>query len=243
MKALARGKFVARFAETDAQKRLVFALRKRVFRAGQTEDEDAFDAHSSHAMISDAITGELVCSFRLLPLRSGAEISRSYSAQFYDLSGLSRFDAPMIEVGRFCTSPDVSDANLLRVAWGFLASHVDAHGCGMLFGCSSFQGADPAAHLEPLALLKERYMGPQRWRPAVKAPEVFRFAQDIETEFDRCRATEAMPALLKTYLRMGGWVSDHAVIDRDLGTIHVFTGLEIAAIPAARKRVLRAIAG
>jgi putative hemolysin len=48
-----------------------------------------------------------------------------------------------------------------------------------------------------------------------------------------------MPPLLRTYLMMGGWVSDHAVIDRDLGTLHVFTGLEIAAVPAGRARLLR----
>ena len=41
---------------------------------------------------------------------------------------------------------------------------------------------------------------------------------------------------------MGGWVSDHAVIDARLNTLHVFTGLEIAAIPPARARALRAIA-
>jgi hypothetical protein len=41
---------------------------------------------------------------------------------------------------------------------------------------------------------------------------------------------------------MGRWVSDHAVIDHDLGTLHVFTGVEIAAIPPARARALRAIA-
>ena len=49
--------------------------------------------------------------------------------------------------------------------------------------------------------------------------------------------------LLRTYLVMGGWVSDHAVVDRDLNTLHVFTGLEIRAIPPARARLLRATAG
>jgi putative hemolysin len=50
-----------------------------------------------------------------------------------------------------------------------------------------------------------------------------------------------MPPLLRTYLMMGGWVSDHAVVDRQMNTLHVFTGLEIGAIPAARKRLLRAL--
>ena len=34
---------------------------------------------------------------------------------------------------------------------------------------------------------------------------------------------KTLPSLLKFYLRLGGKVSDHAVIDRDLNTIHVFT--------------------
>ena len=50
-----------------------------------------------------------------------------------------------------------------------------------------------------------------------------------------------IPPLLRTYLAMGGWVSDHAVVDRAMNTLHVFTGLEIAAIPEARKKLLRAI--
>ena len=52
-----------------------------------------------------------------------------------------------------------------------------------------------------------------------------------------------MPPLLRTYLGMGGWVSDHAVIDRAMNTLHVFTGVEVAAIPPARAKALRAIAG
>ena len=52
-----------------------------------------------------------------------------------------------------------------------------------------------------------------------------------------------MPPLLRSYLVMGGWVSDHAVVDNDLNTLHVFTGLEISAIPPGRARLLRAAAG
>ena len=60
---------------------------------------------------------------------------------------------------------------------------------------------------------------------------------------DLGRAMRAMPPLLRSYLAMGGWVSDHAVVDRDLGTMHVFTGVEIAKVPPSRARLLRAVAG
>jgi len=77
----------------------------------------------------------------------------------------------------------------------------------------------------------------------VKAPKVFRFAQRLRRKPDIKRAMLAMPPLLRTYLMMGGWVSDHAVVDHDLNTLHVFTGVEIAAVPPNRARLLRAVSG
>ena len=87
-------------------------------------------------------------------------------------------------------------------------------------------------------------MAPRRWLPRVKAPSVFRFAQSLRLRKpDAKLAMLRMPPLLRTYLLMGGWVSDHAVVDSQMNTLHVFTGLEIAAIPPTRKRLLRSTAG
>jgi putative hemolysin len=60
---------------------------------------------------------------------------------------------------------------------------------------------------------------------------------------DRRAALVALPPLLRTYLAMGGWVSDHAVVDRQLNTLHVFTCVEVDKVPAARAASLRAVAG
>ncbi len=105
-------------------------------------------------------------------------------------------------------------------------------------------GAETEAHLDALTMLAARHLAPKRWLPRVKAPNVFRFAQRLRRRTpDAKRAMLGMPPLLRTYLMMGGWVSDHAVVDRDLNTLHVFTGLEIRAIPPARARLLRGVAG
>ena len=77
----------------------------------------------------------------------------------------------------------------------------------------------------------------------MKAPDVFRFAPGLRRKPDMKKARKAMPPLLRTYLLMGGWVSDHAVRDRDLGTLHVFTGLEVGRVPAHRRRALIGMAG
>jgi putative hemolysin len=126
-----------------------------------------------------------------------------------------------------------------------MARSVDADGVEMLFGCSSFAGTETARYLDAFAVLRDRHLAPARWLPQAKARDVFRFARGRAAPRapDARRAMTRMPPLLRTYLAMGGWVSDHAVVDRDLGTLHVFTGLEIAAIPPARVRALRAVAG
>jgi putative hemolysin len=150
----------------------------------------------------------------------------------------------MVEMGRFCTHPDFgADPDLLRVAWGAMTAFVDARGVELLFGCSSFSGTDTADYLDSFAMLKERHLAPKRWLPSVKAPNVFRFAARLRHKPDLKQAMRAMPPLLRTYLMMGGWVSDHAVVDEKMNTLHVFTGVEIRAIPAARKRLLRAVVG
>jgi putative hemolysin len=77
----------------------------------------------------------------------------------------------------------------------------------------------------------------------VKAPNVFKYAARLRRKPDAKKAMLRMPPLLRTYLMMGGWVSDHAVVDKHMNTLHVFTGLEIGAIPPARKRLLRAVSG
>jgi putative hemolysin len=222
-----------------AEAQAAMALRAWRFRgAEETRDADAFDGNASHMLVEDAGTGRLVCCYRMTGFRDGSEIGRSYAASFYDLDGLARFEGPMLEIGRFCVDAGVRDPDVLRVAWAALREHVDREGIEMLFGCSSFAGTDAAPYREAFALLRARHLAPERWSPGVKASGVVRFGAGSRLP-DLRAALLRMPPLLRTYLGMGGWVSDHAVIDRDLGTMHVFTGVETRKVPASRARSLR----
>ncbi len=248
MLSLLKGRYRAREAAGPADLAAARALRWRCFRATpaapEGQDADAFDAACTHVLVEDIRSGALACTFRLMPLTGGGEIARSYSAQFYDLGALAAYRGRMVEMGRFCVAPEACDADVLRVAWGAMTSCVDREGVEMLFGCSSFPGTDAQAYLDAFAMLKDRHLAPRRWLPRVKAPDVFRFARRLRgVHPDARRATLGLPPLLRTYLMMGGWVSDHAVIDRDLNTLHVFTGVEIARVPESRARLLRAVAG
>lgn len=248
--SLQKGRYAARFARNAQDIERAQRLRHLCFHAGQSGhapdtndlDADAFDALCRHVLVEDMESGTLVCCYRLLPLSGGAEIGRSYSAQFYELSRLQGFGGPMVEMGRFCIHPQWHDPDILRIAWGAMTRFVDSEQVEMMFGCASFRGTETESYLDTFALLKERHIAPRRWLPRVKAARIFPFGRRLRRKPDAKRALLRMPPLLRSYLAMGGWVSDHAVVDNELDTLHVFTGLEIAAIPPARQRLLRSTA-
>lgn len=239
---LSRGRYAARLASQGEDVTAAQSLRTLCFGTSQL-DQDDFDPNCAHVLVEDIRTGGLVCCFRMLVLEAGEDVGRSYSAQFYDLSALYEFEGRMVEMGRFCIHPSCNDADILRVAWGAMTAFVDQNNIQMLFGCSSFAGTETQDYLDAFAMLKHRHLAPKRWLPRVKAPNVFKFAARLRRKPDAKKAMVRMPPLLRTYLLMGGWVSDHAVVDTHMNTLHVFTGLEIGAIPASRKRLLRAVAG
>jgi len=232
---------VEEVAEAQALRNRCFPLPLGASPREDGRETDAFDKRCLHGLVRETATGRLVACFRLLLLKGGAEISESYSAQFYDLARLRSFAGPIAELGRFCIDPDVKDADVLRLAWAALTRIVDEERVGLLFGCTSFHGTSVTAYGNAFGLLAGKSLAPDCWRPLRRAPEVVDLARH-GGEFDPKLALSQLPPLLRSYVAMGGWVSDHAVIDRSLGTLHVFTGLEIARIPPARKRLLRALA-
>lgn len=245
MTGFAKGRYLARHADGPEDIAAAQRLRHLAFHGPSIpgHDQDPFDDICTHILVEEADSGRLVCCFRFLPLAGGGDIGRSYSAQFYELSALAAFEGPMVEMGRFCVHPEARDPDIVRVAWAAMTRYVDDNGVEMLFGCSSFKGTDAENYHDSFAMLAARHLAPRRWWPRVKAPSVVNFARKLRRrQPDAKQAMLRMPPLLRTYLLMGGWVSDHAVVDRQMNTLHVFTGLEIAAIPPARKRLLRAVA-
>lgn len=241
MKAVSKGIYTIRLAENDADVLSAQSLRGECFRASDGGlDRDDFDSVCTHLLIEETASRRLVACYRVLAFTNGSTVGDSYSAQFYDLDRLRHYPDAMLEIGRFCMARDVHDPDVLRLAWGALANLTDSLGTQMLFGCSSFRGTDWTHYRDSFAVLARSHLAPDIWRPDVRAPQVFGYAAELAgVDADGALAMTRMPPLLRSYLGLGGWVSDHAVIDSDMGTLHVFTGLEIAAIPPARARILR----
>ena len=234
--AFRRGAYGVRLARTDADRAACQALRHARFLGRPGLDVDTHDAQCLHLMVADA--GGLVATARVLQMESGAALGQSYAGARYDLARLGAFPAPVLELGRLCVDPRAQGPDVMRLIWAALAQMVDAVQAGLLIGCTSFPGTDPAPWRGAFGYLARRHLAPARWAPGVGSPEVVALA-----EVGRPAALPAMPALLRSYLALGGWVSDHAVVDRQMGTLHVLTALEIAAIPPRRAAALRGLTG
>lgn len=222
----------SRFAQSEADVLLCQALRYQSFRGAVGFDLDKFDEFSQHVMIE--MGDDLLGTMRLRILSASADLNATYTGSFY---GIDPIGSPSLEIGRFCVAPTAPVAEVLRTAWTVLTRLVDAEGVKFIFGCASFEGTDPARYADVFALLLSRYQG--EMPITAKASETKRFADVQAPQLNAVAALKQIPALLRSYLALGGFVGDHVVIDRDLGTLHVFTGVEIARIPPARARALR----
>jgi putative hemolysin len=238
MRAIQRGHLRARLAVGPGDVERAQALRHLCFRGVPGLDADDLDARCRHVLIESMATGQILACFRVLGLNDAAALAQSYCARFYDLSCLETTLLPAVEMGRFCIAPGLADPDVLRLAWAAMTRLVDDGGYRLMIGCSSFQGADVVRHGPSLAALLPHALGAG---PRVQAVETVRLA-DLPPPEDARAALAGLPPILRSYLGMGGWISDHAVIDRDLDTLHVFTAVEVAKVPPARARALRALA-
>lgn len=235
MDRIRQGDWQAWVAEEAQDIAAALSLRAVAFRGGAA-DGDAFDAGAAQVLIGKG--DQVVATFRLTRHASDAAAQAGYAAQVYDLAALVALGWPLAELGRFCTLPGLREPDAIRLAWAAVARLTGGWGTRFLFGCTSFPGTDPGAWSAPLGLLAERALAPPDWAPGRKAAEVFAL-RGLPAPADGAAALARLPGLLRSYLALGGRVSDHAVVDRDLRTFHLFTGLDLSLVPPARAARLR----
>ena len=213
------------FGQSDANRLKAQKFRQKVFRDSENGlDEDKFDAISEHCLIFDKDSNDrLVLVFRSRTFSKMEDILCSYSAQHYDLTHLATLPFKPMEIGRLCIDQKASDPFLLLSAFKYLESLVLRRRIDFLFGCTSFAGADNPRHLESLNSLQPNQLADPKFPIKKKSPSILDIKKGIIGTHESKTGKNCLPPLLKFYLRLGGKVSDHAVIDRDLDTLHVFT--------------------
>lgn len=228
--------FEVRLAQTTAEVEAAQALRFAVFYGemhatpspevkARGLDCDAFDPICDHLIVVDLESDRpqpfVVGTYRLLRRSVAAEHGGFLSAQEYDLSALLDNPGESVEVGRACVHADYRTRGVLQLLWRGLAAYVIHHGIDLMFGTASFPGTDPREMQEALAYLHHYHRAPSDLRPRALEHHYVEMGSVPRSGVDVQAAVAELPPLIKGYLRLGGFVGDGAVVDRQFNTTDV----------------------
>jgi L-ornithine Nalpha-acyltransferase len=240
--------FSIRLATTDAERRAAQALRYDVFvrelgGGGDLVDHesglerDHFDRYFDHLLVIHNPTRQVVGVYRLLRDDQAVMAGQFYSEGEYDLDCLKSSGRKLLELGRSCLHRDFRGGSAMYHLWGGLARYVEDYKIDILFGVASFHGTDVTRLAKPLSVLHQAHLAPPELR--VRAlPGHFQPMNLIPPEqLDRRRAMVEMPALIKAYLRLGGYVGEGAYMDHAFNTTDVCLVLDTARMNARQRRL------
>ncbi len=194
---------------------------------------DIHDPRCDHLLLFDrtAPGTPAVGVYRLMRQDMLGPGERFYSASEYDLSVLTGSGRRLLELGRSCVHPDYRGGQALTQLWQGLLAYVERHRIEVMFGVASFHGTDPEPLAPALSLLHHRHLAPPDLRVSALAGNYQRMDLVAEPDIDRPAAMRQVPALIKAYLRLGGFVGNGAWIDRAFNTIDVCIVVDIARVP------------
>lgn len=224
---------MAGFAETAEDMEDIFRLRYEVFNSAfsgnlagmQNRDEpdldnDHYDAHCKHLLVRDARTGEAIATTRLLTDEAAGMVGHFYSQSEFFLPGLTSLSGKVLELGRTCIKENYRDGAAIFTLWQTLARYLADNRFRFLIGCASISMDDGGIQTEAIMKdIRQKYLDtsqinakPKTPVPSIQLPE---------------NVVARVPALLKTYLRLGARVCGEPCWDKEFGCADVFILLDM----------------
>ena len=221
------------FEEMSAQPDIAARLMRR--------DADIFDSVCDHLLVRDFAprTGLIakkrtVGTYRLLRQEVAEKNFGFYTQSEFDIAPLIARHRHLnfLELGRSCVLAPWRDRRTVELLWHGIWAYVLAHRIDVMIGCASLDGTDPDRLALPLSFLHHFARAPEEWRASALPHRAVDMNRMPKEAIDAKRALRELPPLIKGYLRLGAFIGDGAVIDRQFGTTDVLMILPVAAINA-----------
>ena len=245
------GALEVRIAETEAEIEAAQRLRYRVFyeemaaaptpqMRTERRDFDKYDAFCDHLLVVDRNMRDdkgqpvVVGTYRLLRGEVAALHGGFYTSSEFDLSPMLKTSTPatrLLELGRSCVlKSHRAKASTMQLLWRGNQLYIERYGIEIMFGCASFAGTDPDEHAMPLSYLHHFHSAPEEFRIRAR-PELYVDMNRMPKEsIDLKDALRALPPLIKGYIRIGAFIGDGAVIDKQFGTTDVLIYFPVSRI-------------
>lgn len=236
---ISAGRYTARFAQTAEELTQAQALRYQVlFRESggmpsaemqaQQREQDQWDAQGLHVIVLEKLTDkngqsheQVVGTVRLVPKNALQPAQPLYTETSFDLSQVfAQYDKPL-EISRFCIHPDGRQGGILMLIWKFALQYIYTRGYDLLVGCASFKGTDITQHQEILSYLYDHHLAPHDAQPKAICDNAVPLQRIHKSPSEWQHAKQAIPTLMRGYLKVGAKISDCAIIDPVFNTVFV----------------------
>jgi putative hemolysin len=196
-------------------------------------DIDLFDDYCEHLLVRDALTEQVIGTYRVLTPAQAKRAGGTYSDTEFDLTRLRDMRQRMVELGRSCVHVDHRHGGVIMALWGALFEFMDRNGLDTMIGCASIPmlhnglvTGDVAASI--WHQLRQTHLAEiqHHVRPRLPLPV---------DELDHGLAIEP-PALIKGYLRLGAKVLGAPAWDPDFNTADLPMMMRTSDLPARYRK-------
>ena len=241
--------FHVKLVETREELEAAQRLRYRVFVTelggdgplvdhDQGLEADRFDPFYDHLILTcDDRPDEVIGVYRLLRDDQAKQAGQYYSEGEYDLSALKSSGRRLLELGRSCVDEAYRGGAAMYHLWNGLARYVADHKVEILFGVASFHGTNIDRLAQPLSLLHYRHLAPEVLRVRAREESFQRMDLIAAEDLDRRAAMLQVPALIKAYLRLGGFVGEGAFVDHRFNTTDVCLVMDTERLNRTQKSI------
>ena len=230
-----QGHLTLRLAENEADVYAAQRLRYRIFceeMGGvanlavqqQKRDFDQFDDVCYHLLVIDNTRvgdARVVGTYRLLTRTNMQRLGSFYTETEYDISALRAQPGEIMELGRSCVEQQYRTRPVIQMLWQGIGAFIAAQNIKLMFGCASFHGVNAREHHHALSYLYHYHLAPAEIRPKALPAHYVNMNFMPKEEVVPRAALNALPPLIKGYLRLNGMVGDGAVLDYAYNTCDV----------------------
>ncbi|HEX7109511.1 MAG TPA: GNAT family N-acyltransferase [Aestuariivirga sp.] len=206
-------------------------------------DADRFDAFCDHLIVVRKMPrngqgqynvdgGEMVGTYRLLRQSVAEQNGGFYTQCEYNIAPLlaAKPELKFLELGRSCVLKQYRTKPIVELLWQGIWNYVRQHGLDVMLGCASLEGTDQKAYASTLNFLARNCAAPSEWTVRAVPERYIEMKSDAENVIDAKAALKALPPLIKGYLRLGCYIGEGAVIDRQFNTTDVLIILPVSQI-------------
>jgi putative hemolysin len=200
-------------------------------------DVDLFDDFCEHLLVRNAITREVIGTYRVLTPAQARRVGSTYTDTEFDLTRLRHIRDRMVELGRSCVHPDHRQGGVIMALWGALVAFMHRNELDTMIGCASI----PMQHQGPQGCVGGGHAAASVWRQ-VKDRHLAsidlhvrpRLPLPVE-QLDGDLVVEP-PALIKGYLRLGAKVLGPPAWDPDFNAADLPMLMRMGDLPARYRK-------